>query len=131
MKIYVRRKILFDEILSFMKNPQLLQNTNLSIEDVKKAYLEYEEEGETDLEIIEQIPYRTFLRLMQPKPVELIEIIKNEQLYISEIARKLNRSISNVYYDLKILNKHKIISFNKSGKYTIPILLLKEIRINI
>jgi len=131
MKIYVRRKILFDEILSFMKNPQLLQNTNLSIEDVKKAYLEYEEEGETDLEIIEQIPYRTFLRLMQPKPVELIEIIKNEQLYISEIARKLNRSISNVYYDLKILNKHKIISFNKSGKYSIPILLLKEIRINI
>jgi len=131
MKIYVRRKILFDEILSFMKNPQLLQNTNLSIEDVKKAYLEYEEEGETDLEIIEQIPYGTFLKLMQPKPVELIEIIKNEQLYISEIARKLNRSISNVYYDLKILNKHKIISFNKSGKYSIPILLLKEIRINI
>jgi len=131
MKIYVRRKILFDEILSFMRNPQLLQNTNLSIEDVKKAYLEYEEEGETDLEIIEQIPYGTFLKLMQPKPVELIEIIKNEQLYISEIARKLNRSISNVYYDLKILNKHKIISFNKSGKYSIPILLLKEIRINI
>ncbi len=129
MEIYIKRKILFDEILYFMKNPHMLQETNLSKEDIEKAYLEYEEEGETDLELITRIPYNIFLRIMQPKMIELINLIKNERLYVSEIARKLNRSISNVHHDLKILQKYKIISLIKMGKYSIPILLVKEIYI--
>ena len=130
MEIYVRRKILFEEILEFIKNPQQLRNTNLTIEDVKRAYLEYEEEGEIDLEIVTKIPYIAFLRIIQPKMVELIDIIRNERLYVSEIARRLNRSISNVYHDLKILHRYRIIYIMKMGKYSIPILLAKELTIH-
>lgn len=129
MKILVRRRVTFDEILFLRENPQYLQRTNLTKEILEKAYLEYEEEGETDLELVEELPYRILLRIMHPKMVELIDLMKAERLNISQISRKLDRSVSNVYSDLKYLQKNKLVMFNKVGKNIIPVLLLREIRI--
>ncbi|HDJ97293.1 MAG TPA: ArsR family transcriptional regulator [Thermofilum sp.] len=93
---------------------------------------EYEEEGEIAANVEEELSPEVLRRLMSKRMVEILEILeRGELINISELARKLGRSIPNVYYDLQFMEKHRIIYLRKMGSVKIPILLLEEIRVEV
>ncbi|HDD33917.1 MAG TPA: ArsR family transcriptional regulator, partial [Thermofilaceae archaeon] len=78
----------------------------------------------------EEIPLTLARRLLSAKIVELLEFLRDrEGLCVSEIARTLNRSPSNVYNDLKLLADYNVIALERRGRRTIPRLLVEELRI--
>ena len=93
---------------------------------------EYEEEGEIAANVEEELSPEVLRRLMSKRMVEILEILeRGELINISELARKLGRSIPNVYYDLQFMEKHRIIYLRKMGSVKIPILLLEAIRVEV
>jgi len=91
---------------------------------------EYEEEGEIAANVEEELPPKVLRRLMSKRMVEILEILeRGESINISELARKLGRSVPNVYYDLQFLEKHRVVYLRRMGSIKIPILLLEEIRV--
>jgi len=124
MKAFLRRRLTIEEL----RNALGKENTEM----ISRIYFgEYEEEGEIISNIDEEIPLKVARRLLSRKMTQLIELIKKEELSISEIAYKLNRSPSNIWKDLHLLAKYKIIDIEKYGKRVIPQLLVEEIIIKI
>ncbi|MEM3137318.1 MAG: hypothetical protein QW760_02270, partial [Thermofilaceae archaeon] len=90
----------------------------------------YEEEGECTYTIVEEVPLNILRKILSPGIIELLEVLKTyKNVNLSDTARLLNRSPSNVYVDLKLLAMHRIIHLEKLGKQVIPYLLLDEIKV--
>ncbi|MBR9682316.1 MAG: hypothetical protein GOV02_01450 [Candidatus Aenigmarchaeota archaeon] len=95
---------------------------------LNRVYKEYEESGEFDLseEKIFKIKINELRRLITPERLILLETIKyNTFESITEIARKLNRDIKNVYDDLKIFENFGLIRFEGRRKKRIIVLIEK------
>ena len=124
MRIVMRRKIVPED---------LDMNETLRIHPQYGMIVkEYEEEGEIAANVEEELSPEVLRRLMSKRMVEILEILeRGELINISELARKLGRSIPNVYYDLQFMKKHRIIYLRKMGSVKIPILLLEEIRVEV
>ncbi|RLE96216.1 MAG: hypothetical protein DRJ55_00045 [Thermoprotei archaeon] len=124
MRIVMRRKIVPED---------LDMNETLRIHPQYGMIVkEYEEEGEIAANVEEELSPEVLRRLMSKRMVEILEILeRGELINISELARKLGRSIPNVYYDLQFMEKHRIIYLRKMGSVKIPILLLEEIRVEV
>ncbi|HDI31616.1 MAG TPA: HTH domain-containing protein [Thermofilum sp.] len=130
MKILVKRKVTDEEIFNLIQR-RLPPRYHIKLEDLQSAYMEYEEEGETILTVSEEYDLETVRRLLTPRMTELLEIIKKERYSISELAKKLNRSPSNVYNDVKFLVNNKFALLLSKGRAKIPILLIESIEIKI
>jgi len=122
MRIIMRRKIVPED---------LEVNETLRFHPQYGMFIkEYEEEGEIAANVEEELPPKVLRRLMSKRMVEILEILeRGESINISELARKLGRSVPNVYYDLQFLEKHRVVYLRRMGSIKIPILLLEEIRV--
>ncbi|RLE51480.1 MAG: hypothetical protein DRJ21_00090 [Candidatus Methanomethylicota archaeon] len=96
---------------------------------VHHAYKAYEEEGEVDLiqKRVLNISINELLKIITMKKIEILNEIAKGVDSISDLARKVNRDITNVYRDLKILEKYGIIRLERDGKKLKPRILVKQI----
>jgi len=99
--------------------------------DLVHAYEGYVESGELDYASEEVIDLRDkdFERLLTHKRVELLAALASSRVEsINELARRVKRSVKNVYGDLKILERLRFVQLRKLGKRNIvPEVLVKEI----
>ena len=99
--------------------------------DLVHAYEGYVESGELDYASEEVIDLRDkdFERLLTHKRVELLVALASSRVEsINELARRVKRSVKNVYGDLKILERLRFVQLRKLGKRNIvPEVLVKEI----
>jgi len=148
MIIKIRRKLLPEEMLDrirkieekygkvgklekAVRKSSAMFDIYMELISLKNAYMEYEEDGETFYLFEEKISNKTARRLLSTKMINILEEISNGVDSISDLARKIRRSVSNVDKDLKFLEKNKIIGFWRRGRKKIPYLLLKEIVIQV
>lgn len=74
------------------------------------------------------IPPRLLSLLFSRKRVELLEALERERVpSISELARRVERSVEAVSRDLKILHKWGLIRYEQHGKRKEPILTTRSI----
>lgn len=67
-------------------------------------------------------------KVLTEKRREIIELIKNERVEsIRELARELERNVSLIHKDLKLLFEEGVIDFKEEGNRKIPILRHKNI----
>ncbi len=126
MRAFIRRRVTREELLTVSRDP------GMEFEEARPKDLVavYEEEGECAYTVVEEIPLGALRKILSLKVIELLEAVKTyRNVNLSELARLLNRSPSNVYADLKLLAKYRLLHFEKLGKRVIPYLLLEEIRI--
>ena len=129
MRIIIRRRLTPEEMLERIGLAEMSGDSE-RLSDLIEAYMAYEEEGEYSYVVEEEIPLTLARRLLSAKIVELLEFLRDrEGLCVSEIARTLNRSPSNVYNDLKLLADYNVIALERRGRRTIPRLLVEELRI--
>lgn len=129
MKIYIRRRLTPDELLTLIGSLEV-RGWSEDVKQLAEAYRAYEEEGELSYSVEEEITDDIARRVLSLRVVELINLLKHKDgLSISEIARELNRSPSNVYVDLKLLSKHKLVYLERQGKRTIPHLIVEELHV--
>jgi len=99
--------------------------------DLVHAYEGYVESGELDYSSEEVIDLRDkdFEKLLTHKRVELLVALASLRVEsINELARRVKRSVKNVYGDLKILERLGFVQLRKLGKRNIvPEVLVKEI----
>jgi len=128
MRAVVRRRITPEEL-----QRELTSYTGLiSLADLERAVMEYEEDGETTLTVEEEVPVDVLRRLVSPKMLQVLELLrKSGSACISEIARALGRSVPNVYSDIKFLEKHNLVYISRRGRLAVPVLLLEEIRLEV
>ncbi len=91
------------------------------------ALREYEEEGEEIFVKEEEIDPSVVRRLLTDNMVKLIREIERGVVSISDLARRLRRSVSNVYNDLQFLHRNGFVGFQKRGRHVMPYLLIEEI----
>ncbi|RLE68971.1 MAG: hypothetical protein DRJ43_04670 [Thermoprotei archaeon] len=129
MRIIIRRRLTPEEMLERIGLAEMSGDSE-RLSDLIEAYMAYEEEGEYSYVVEEEIPLTLARRLLSAKIVELLEFLRDrEGLCVSEIARTLNRSPSNVYNDLKLLADYNVVALERRGRRTIPRLLVEELRI--
>ena len=92
-----------------------------------------EEEGELDFYEEEIVAYdpKIHSRLFSPKIVRLLSEIGENVESISDLARRVNRDVSNVWRDLKYLVQNRIVSLVRMGGRVKPILLAVEIAVSL
>jgi len=99
--------------------------------DLVHAYEGYVESGELDYASDEIIDLRDkdFERLLTHKRVELLAALASSRVEsINELARRVKRSVKNVYDDLKVLERLRFVQLRKLGRRNIvPEVLVKEI----
>ena len=99
--------------------------------DLVHAYEGYVESGELDYssEEVTDLRDRDFEKLLTHKRVELLVALASSRVEsINELARRVKRSVKNVYGDLKILERLRFVQLRKLGKRNIvPEVLVKEI----
>ncbi|MEM0023127.1 MAG: helix-turn-helix domain-containing protein [Thermofilaceae archaeon] len=128
MKAYIIRRVTPEELLSRVAELEVHGRH----EDLKRLLSEhlmyYEEEGELGYMEEEEVPIKVARRILSERMCELLALLKQgRELSVSEIARVLGRSPSNVYTDLKFLQRYGAVRFEKHGRHTIPRLLLEEL----
>lgn len=128
MKIIVKRRAIGPELLKLLQVAER-DGHKREARKLRRAYMEYEEEGEAVISIEEEGSPDDIRRLLSENIARIIDIIKREQLSISELADKLKRSVSNVYSDIMFLENKKFVVTFKRGRRRIPVLLLEEVRI--
>jgi len=129
VRIIIRRRLTPEEMLERIGLAEMSGDSE-RLSDLIEAYMAYEEEGEYSYVVEEEIPLTLARRLLSAKIVELLEFLRDrEGLCVSEIARTLNRSPSNVYNDLKLLADYNVVALERRGRRTIPRLLVEELRI--
>lgn len=97
---------------------------------LEKLYFMYEEEGDEALRgtIREEIPADVVHRLTSKRMRELIDLLaRSKGESITSIASALGRSVPNVYRDLKLLEKFRLVRFEERGRERIPALTLKRL----
>lgn len=96
------------------------------------AYMAYEEEGEMPLLVEEEIPLDAARRLLTSNMAKLLSLIKRKgDKSVSELARELARSPSNVYSDIAFLCRFNVVYLEKQGKKVVPHLLAEELRVEL
>ncbi|MEM1509081.1 MAG: hypothetical protein QW291_04525 [Thermofilaceae archaeon] len=126
MQAFLKRRVTREELLMIDKD------LGIEFEEARPKDLVavYEEEGECTYTIVEEVPLNILRKILSPGIIELLEVLKTyKNVNLSDTARLLNRSPSNVYVDLKLLAMHRIIHLEKLGKQVIPYLLLDEIKV--
>ncbi|MEM0225474.1 MAG: ArsR family transcriptional regulator [Thermofilaceae archaeon] len=128
MKAYIIRRVTPEELLSRVVELEV----HGKHDDLKRLLGEhlmyYEEEGELWYTEEEEVPVQVARRMLSDRMCELLALLRQgRELSVSEIARMLGRSPSNVYADLKFLQRYGAVRFEKHGRHTIPRLLLEEI----
>jgi len=152
MQIKIARRLTPEEILEMEKQIESSIDFDIrrieikSNEDIKKkwpiytkwaslhyAYKAYEEEGE-NYYICEEnftLPLKELLKILTEKKIQLINEIAKGVESISDLARKVKRDVTNVYRDLKVLEKLKIIKLEKAGKNVIPKIVAEKITVEL
>ena len=126
MRVVVRRRVLPEELEDGSIAGEI------SEEEYRRALKEYEEDGETTLTVEHELSPESARRVLTPRMVELIENLeRGGTASISDLARRLGRSIPNVYVDLKYLEELGIVYFRRIGRKAYPILLAGEIRVEL
>lgn len=97
------------------------------------AYKAYEEEGENYYIYEENFnwPLKKLLKTLTEKKMQLLEEIARGVESISDLARKVSRDVTNVYRDLKELEKLKIIKMERVGKKVVPKIIAEKITIEL
>ena len=99
--------------------------------DLVHAYEGYVESGELDYfsEEVMDLRDKDFERFLTHKRVELLAALASSRVEsINELARRVKRSVKNVYGDLKVLERLGFVQLRKLGKRNIvPEALVKEI----
>lgn len=128
MRAYIIRRITPEELLSRVAELEL-HGRHEDLERLLSEHLMYyEEEGELAYTEEEEIPIEVARRMLSNRMLELFTLLKQgRDMSISELARVLNRSSSNVYNDLKFLHRYGAIRLEKHGRRTVPRLLVEEI----
>lgn len=100
---------------------------------LRQLYSLYEEEGEVAPKIIrENLSVEAARKVLSNRVIELLSAIKeNKGASISELARILRRSPSNVYRDLAELARWRIIRLREDGRKKVPEIIAKKIEIEI
>ncbi|MCS7386564.1 MAG: ArsR family transcriptional regulator [archaeon GB-1867-005] len=95
------------------------------------AYMAYEEEGELNFTFDEYVhaPISKLMKIFTEKKIRILMEIARGVESISDLARKVGRDVTNVYRDLKILEKHKIVKLEKAGKRVIPRIAVEKLTI--
>ena len=146
MRVRVRRRITIEEVWkiveeyedSFGSIDNLLSKLIISRDErlrdklnewlnALQALREYEEEGEEVFVKEEEVEPGIVKRLLTDNMVKLLNEIEEGVSSISDLARKLGRSVSNVHNDLQFLYRNGFIAFRKIGRHVIPYLLIEEI----
>ncbi|RLE66465.1 MAG: hypothetical protein DRJ38_01520 [Thermoprotei archaeon] len=149
MRIRVRRRITIEELWKIINEyeysfgtPDRLRRELLVSQDEKlkgkldewinalNALREYEEDGEENFIKEEEVDPAVVRRLLTDNMVKLLKEIENGVASISELARKVRRSVPNVYSDLQFLYRNGFLGFQKRGKHVVPYLLLEEVIID-
>ncbi len=149
MKIRVRRRITIEELWKIINEyeysfgtPDRLRRELLVSRDERlknkldewinaiNAIREYEEDGEETFIKEEEGDPSVVRRLLTDNMVELLKEIGRGVNSISELARRVGRSVSNVYNDLQFLYRNGFLGFQKRGRHVVPYLLLEEIVID-
>ncbi len=122
IKVFVERALTPEDLIQARRVTRL-----------RKAYLEYEEEGEEPpMWVREEVPLEVARRLLSDKIVEIVEVLSSKKEYnITKLAEALQRSPPNVYRDLVFLKKHKLLTFIDRGREKIPVLLLKRVVVEV
>ncbi len=122
IKVFVERALTPEDLIQARRVTRL-----------RKAYLEYEEEGEEPpMWVREEIPLEVARRLLSDKIVEIIEVLSSKKEYnITKLAEALQRSPPNVYRDLVFLKKYRLLTFIDRGREKIPVLLLKRVVVEV
>lgn len=70
-------------------------------------------------------------QILTEKRMELMKSIMDDSPEsISALAEKLDRGISEVHHDLKILEQNKIVFFEKKGRSKKPVIPYEDIEVN-
>lgn len=126
VRAFIRRRVTREELLTVGKD------SGIEFEEARPKDLVavYEEEGECAYTVVEEIPLSALRKILNLRIIELLEAVRTyRNVSVSELAKLLNRSPSNVYTDLKLLARYRLLHFEKLGKRVIPYLLLEEIKI--
>lgn len=131
MKAYVRRRLKPDEVLERIGQLEV-DGQREEAHRLAAAYMAYEEEGEVPLYTEEEIPLEVARKLLSKRIMELISYIRRYgEKSISELAKELGRSPSNVHADVKFLNRYNIVYTERQGKRVVPHLLAEELRVKL
>jgi DNA-binding transcriptional ArsR family regulator len=123
IKIYLERRIIRED----MAPSRLSKHPGL-----RRLYSLYEEEGELAAPgyIREELPPQVARRLASTRMLELLGfLLGSKGLGVSEVARRLERSPSNVSRDLNLLAKWRIIRFVEQGRRKVPEVIARKIEI--
>ena len=131
MKAYMRRRLKPDEILE--KIGQLeAGGQREEAQRLAAAYMAYEEEGEVPFYVEEEVPLGVARKILSKQVRELISYIKHyEGKSISELAKELGRSPSNVHVDVGFLSRYNVVYTERQGRRVVPHLLAEELRVEL
>ena len=151
MKCIVTRKVLLSEVLNKLKlfkrdfgsfdefsvrvlekeDDLTLWETYLKWFELIHAYEDYEETGSIEYYVDEEVDLSILHRISSEKMSRLLDEVSRGAMSISDLARKLGRSVSNVYNDLKFLEEKGFISFWRDGKKLVPYPLIEKVTIEL
>ncbi|QOJ78358.1 hypothetical protein IG193_06260 [Infirmifilum lucidum] len=122
IKVFIERALTPEDLIEARRIARL-----------RKAYLEYEEEGEEPpMWIREEVPLEVARRLLSDKIVEIVEVLSSKKEYnITKLAEAVHRSPPNIHRDLVFLKKHRLLTFIDRGREKIPVLLFKRVVIEV
>lgn len=127
----MRRRLKPDEILE--KIGQLeAGGQREEAQRLAAAYMVYEEEGEVPFYVEEEVPLEVARKILSKQVRELISYIKHyEGKSISELAKELGRSPSNVHVDVGFLSRYNVVYTERQGRRVVPHLLAEELRVEL
>jgi predicted transcriptional regulator len=131
MKAYLRRRLRPDELLERIGELEAEGRREEALR-LAAAYAAYEEEGESPVLVEEELPLEVARRLLSNRITELISYVKRAGgKSVSELARELGRSPSNVYADVAFLSRYNVIYLERQGRRVVVHPLAEEIRIEL
>lgn len=125
MRAYIVRRITPEELLYTIAELEA-HGRREDAERLLVEYSKYEEEGELTYTVEKEVPVDVARRMLTGRMQKLLELLRQgKDLSVSELARELGRSPSNVYNDLKFLQQHGAVRLEKQGRWTVPRLLME------
>lgn len=126
MRAYIVRRAQPDELFNVIAELEARGMRDDAEYLIKEFVKYYEEEGELVYTLKEEVPLDNARRMLTRKMQEILNLLEeNKEFSISEIARELGRSPSNVYRDLVFLQRCKAVRFERRGKRIFPRLLME------
>jgi len=131
VKVYLKRRLRPDEMLERIGELEAGGRREEALR-LAAAYMAYEEEGESSVLVEEEVPFEVARKLLSKRMLELISCIKRSgEKSVSELARELGRSPSNVHADVAFLSRYNIVYLERQGRRVVPYLLAEELRVEL